>query len=89
MADEKFCRGDIVRNVWAGEGNPYRYLLYLGKGTIKQGRHTHKVYNCIGYDGRKVDLFRDEPSIEKIGHMDEYDKFMTALKLLKEGAENG
>ena len=89
MSNEKFKRGDIVRNVWAGSGNPYKYLMYIGKGTVKQGRYTHKVFCCIGYDGKKVNLFMDgikpgEPSIEKIGHIDEYDKFMSALKMLKE-----
>lgn len=94
MADEKFHRGDIVRNVWAGDGNPFKHLLYLGPGTTKQGRYTHKVFHCIGYDGRKVDLFCEgkepgEPSIKKIGHMEEYDRFISALKMLKERVNNG
>lgn len=86
---ETFRRGDIVRNVWAGDGNPYQYVMYLGKSTIRQGRYCHKVYEAIGYDGKKIHLFTDgrepgEPSIVKVGHMEEYDKFMSALKQLKD-----
>lgn len=77
-----FRKGDIVQNIFAGGNNPIRLLLYTGKGTCRQGRYTHKVYNCIGYDGRKVQLFRDPDCLVKIGHMDEFDKFMEALKSL-------
>lgn len=46
-------KGDVVRNEYAGEGNPIRYVLYLGIGTFKQGRYTHKVYKGIGFDGER------------------------------------
>lgn len=89
---DELRKGDIVLNIFAGKRNPTRFLLYIGKGTCRQGRYTHKVYDCIGYDGRKVQLFRDPDGLVKVGHMDEFDTFIAALKLLKDrkdGDNNG
>lgn len=86
-----FHKGDIVQNLFAGKNNPTRFLLYIGKGTCRQGRYTHKVYDCIRYDGKKVQLFRDPDGIVKVGHMDEFDTFMGALNALryrKDGDDN-
>ena len=77
-------KGDIVLNIFAGKRNPKRFLLYIGKGTCRQGRYTHKVYDCIDYDGQKVQLFRDPDGLVNVGHMDEFDTFIAALKLLKD-----
>lgn len=77
-------KGDIVQNIFAGKRNPTRFLLYIGKGTCRQGRYTSRVYDCIGYDGRKVQLFREPDGLVKVGHMDEFDKFMAALATLKD-----
>ena len=52
-------KGDIVMNIFAGKRNPTRFLLYICKGTCWQGKYSQKVYNCIGYDGKKVQLFQD------------------------------
>lgn len=90
MAD--FRKGDIVQNIFAGKNNPTRFLLYIRKGTCRQGRYSHNVYDCIGYDGKKVQLFRDPDGLIKVGHMDEFDAFMATLKALadrKDGADNG
>lgn len=73
-------KGDIVRNIYAGKGNPCAYLLYLGKGTCRQGRYRHKVYDCIGYDGKKVQVLRENDPLVLVGHMDEFDAFLAALK---------
>ena len=54
----EFSKGDIVCNKYAGLDNPYRYLMYLGKSTITQGRYRHKGYDCLAYDGHKIQLFR-------------------------------
>lgn len=78
-------KGDIVRNRFVGDSNPQRFLLYLGKSTIRQGRYSHKGYDCIAYDGRKVQLFREGDPLIKVGHMDEYDTFVAALRRLKDG----
>ena len=83
-----FRKGDIVRNIYAGEGNPYRYLLYLGKGAIRQGRYRHKVYDCLGYDGEKVQLFRENDPLVLVGHMEEFDAFMAALRSLADRGKN-
>ena len=77
-----FRKGDIVRNVFAGKNNPTAHLLYLGKGTCRQGRYSHKVYNCIGYDGQKVQVFRENEPLVLVGHMTEFDAFMAALRSL-------
>ncbi len=78
-----FRKGDIIINIYAGAGNPNRYLMYVGKGAIRQGRYIHKSYDCITYDGKKAQFFRDDAQFEVVGHMDEFDSFMAALKRLK------
>ena len=77
-------KGDIIKNLWAGESNPTKCLLYIGKSSVKQGRYTEKTYRCIGFDGGIVHLLRDNARIEIIGHMDEFDRFMAELKKLKD-----
>ena len=84
-----FRKGDIVRNMHAGAGNPNRHLMYVGKGIIRQGRYTHKSYDCIAYDGEKVQFFRDDAQFEVVGHMDEFDSFIAALKKLKSMEQEG
>ena len=89
---DEFRKGDIVRNVFAGENNPTAHLLYLGKGTCRQGRYSHKVYDCIGYDGTKVQVFREDDPLVVVGHMREFDDFIVALRKLadmKTEAEQG
>lgn len=81
MEVEGLKRGDIIKNNHAGNVDPY--LVYLRKGTIRQGRYTHKSYDCLSSDGRKVQLFRDTADIIKVGHMEEFDAFMSALNALK------
>lgn len=78
----EFRKGDIVRNRFAGNGNPAAHLLYLGKGTCRQGRYSHKVYDCIGYDGQKVQVFRSDDPLVLVGHMPEFDAFLAALRKL-------
>lgn len=80
----EFKKGDIVKNIYAGEHNPIKYLLYIGKCTIKQGRYKSKGYKCVAFDGRKVQLFRDNDPLVKVGHMNEFDEFTKALKSLLE-----
>lgn len=82
---DKLAKGDIVRNRFAGDANPRRLMVYLGKSTIRQGRYTHRGYDCLDYDGEKVQLFRENDPLVKVGHMDEYDAFMSALGRLKDG----
>ncbi len=84
-----FRKGDIVRNLYAGEGNPCRYLMYFGKGTVRQGRYTHKTYDCIDYSGEKAHFIRDDAHFEVVGHMEEFDSFIAALKNLKTMGQNG
>ena len=88
MGKDKIEKGDIIKNNFAGDGNPDKYLLYLGKGTIKQGKYIHSVYKCLSFDGKKVNLFAEKymggiPAMIYIGHMDEYDAFIKKLRILK------
>lgn len=55
MAELK--RGDIVCNRYAGRGNPHRYLLYLGKSTITQGRYRSRGYTCLTHEAQKNPAF--------------------------------
>lgn len=80
----EFRKGDIVRNIYAGKGNPNRYLIYLCKSTIRQGRYRHKGYDCLNYCGEKVQLFRDNEPLILVGHLKEFDNFISALKSLKD-----
>lgn len=66
MDGATFKRGDIVKNLFAGENNPYRYLLYIRKGTIRQGRYTSKSYDGIGYDGKMHQFFRDDAQLVRV-----------------------
>ena len=85
MGKDKIEKGDIIKNNFAGDGNPCQYLLYLGKGTIKQGKYTHSVYKCLSFEGEK---YTDGiPVMTYIGHMDEYDAFIKQLKTLKDFRE--
>ena len=77
-------KGDIVRNIFAGNNNPNAHLLYLGKGSCWQGRHKHKIYNCVNYEGEKVQIFRENEPLVVVGHMKEFDNFISALQKLKD-----
>ncbi len=85
METEKLVKGDIVKNRFAGDKNPRRLMVYLGKSTIRQGRYSHKGYTCLDYDGQITQLFRDNDPLIEVGHMDEYDSFIKALRRLKDG----
>lgn len=80
----EFVKGDIVQNRFAGEHNPRRLMVYLGKSTIRQGQYRHKGYTCLDYDGEKVQLFRENDPLVKVGHMKEFDDFVDALRRLAE-----
>lgn len=82
--DGEYVKGDIVINLFTTAANPCHRLLFIRKGTCRQGRYTHKTYDCIDYSGRKVQLFRNEKCLKKVGHMDEFDHFLEALKNLRE-----
>ena len=89
MTEYNFRKGDIIRNLWAGPNNPTAYLVYLRKSSICQGRYGHKTYECLDYKGRKVQLMREDAKMELIGHMEEFDDFVSALESLKDLSENG
>ena len=73
-----FKRGDILENGWTTERNPLHLSVYLKCG--KCG--CQNTYDCIGYDGRIVHNCRDNNKLSVVGHMEEFDKFVKALKNL-------
>lgn len=80
-----FRKGDIVKNCCVGKGNPDRYLLYIGKCTIRHGRYnTSKGYLCRNWEGEDIELSREYDPLEYVGHMDAFESFMAELKKLKE-----
>lgn len=83
-----FRKGDVLRNDWAGDENPIKYTMFLGCGTIKQGRFKTKAYDCIAYNGAKVQHLRHDNRLVKVGHIDEFDAFLLMLKKLKGWNEN-
>lgn len=87
MSEYNFRKGDIIRNLWVGSKNPEAYLLYIRKSSVKLGGYTMESYECLAYDGRSVHLFANGAKLEFVGHMEEYDKFIAALKNLKLKAE--
>lgn len=82
--ENELKKGDIIINEWAGARNPIKKLLFIRKSSIKQGRYTQKTLECFDYRGRKVHLMRDYDHITKVGHMSEFDAFISALKQLKD-----
>lgn len=84
MQDEIALKpGDVVENGWAGRENPYRRLLYLRKGTIGSGMNKHKTFDFIGFDGKLVKLFEGNANLIRVGHMEEYDNLIAALRSLR------
>lgn len=72
-------KGDIVVNVNTSRENIYHHLMYLGK--------VGRCYECLDFEGRKIKLYctniRGEDTLTVVGHMNEYDTFVKALRLLK------
>lgn len=81
-------KGDILKNNYAGVNNPLRYVVFLRCGSCKQGRYSHKCYDCLTYRGEIAQFFRDDKQFEVVGHMNELDDLIHALASLKEMASN-
>lgn len=67
-------RGDIVENKFVPKGHKYRYLLYSGANELG--------HSYVTYDGHTLDYGPKE--LKVVGHMDEFDAFMDAIKRLKD-----
>lgn len=65
-----------MKNRFAGERNPIKYTVFL-----EDGYFNH--YVCMAHDGRKVYFDRDDNPLLVVGHMDEFDRLVIALKKLK------
>lgn len=76
---KRLHKGDILRNDWAGEINPHRYVMYIS--TMKN------VIKCLAYDGEIVSVGKHNNKLVVVGHIKEYDDFIRALRKLKGGDE--
>jgi len=71
--------GDILRNDWAGEGNPQKYTMYLRRGKVGNQR----TIDCVAYDGRIAPHCETDNRLVVVGHIKEYDEFIKALSILR------
>lgn len=89
MMDElkscRFKKGDILENGWTTEKNPFHLSVFLKCGKVG----GQKTYDCITYDGRIVNHCQDGNKLNAVGHMKEYDEFMSALKKLDRRVDDG
>ena len=80
---QRMRRGDVLRNDWAGEENPYKYTMY-----IRKGKHCgHTTIDCLSYDGKIVRHGEQDNRLVVVGHLKEYDDFICALKNIKGGIQ--
>lgn len=76
---QRLKKGDILCNNYAGKSNPYKYIMYVKRGS----NGTEKTIDCLAYDGSIIRLREFLNQLIVVGHLDEYDKFVRALKTLK------
>ena len=70
--------GDIVRNDWAGDGNPIKYFIYTGIS----GRYATGLY-VSGNEIRPVRYYKEEMKTDKfvvVGHCNYRDVIIGDLK---------
>lgn len=79
-----FKKGDILENGWTTEKNPTHLSVFVKCGKIG----NEKTYDCIGYDGIIVHHCRENNKLNVVGHMKEYDDFVSALKTLDRRVDN-
>lgn len=70
--------GDILRNDWAGDDNPHKYTMYLGRAKAC-GQQTFK---CLAYNNSIVHHCASNNRLVVVGHLKEYDEFIDGLKNL-------
>ena len=83
---QKFRKGDILYNTATSKDNPFSHQLYLGMSKC-QGQ---KCYKTMHFNGTIGNYFVDDKfPMEYVGHLNEYDEFISAIKHLglKGGAE--
>lgn len=78
-------KGDILKNGWTTEKNPTHLSVFVKCGKVG----NQKTFDCIGYDGSLIHHLQYDNKIEVVGHMEEYDSFISALKKLNRSEING
>ena len=73
-----FKKGDILENGWTTERNAFHLSVFLKCGNVG----GQKTYDCISCDGRILNHLRDGNKLTAVGHMKEFDDFVSALKKL-------
>ena len=76
---KRLHKGDILRNDWAGENNPNRYVMYISTG--------ENIIKCLTYDGEIIGLGKHNNKLVIVGHIKEYDDFIRELRKLKDGEQ--
>lgn len=54
--------GDIIRNEWAGDGNPHKVVMFI--------KATKRYVNWIALDGSQGQTYRRDHRIRKIYELD-------------------
>ena len=74
-------KGDILRNDWAGENNPQKYVMFV--------RREENLIRCLTYDGKIIGLGKHNNKLVVVGHIKEYDDFSRSLRKLKDMRKEG
>lgn len=77
---QRLRAGDVLRNDWASDDNPQKYTMYLKRGKLG----NYKTFQCIAYDGCICHHEISNNRLEVVGHINEYDDYMAALRRLYE-----
>lgn len=77
---QKLNKGDILRNDWTSEENPFHYTMYIKRGRVGNQR----TIDCLAYDGSIVNWCEYDNKLCIVGHLKEYDNFISALSKLSE-----
>lgn len=71
--------GDVLRNDWTGESNPYHHTMYIKRGRVG----NQKTIVCVGYDGDTAHHCEADNRLVVVGHLKEYDDYKAALLRLR------
>lgn len=71
--------GDILRNDWTDESNPYCHTMYIRRGKVG----NQKTIECVSYDGNTVHHCEANNRLVVVGHLQEYDDYKNALSHLR------
>lgn len=77
---QRLHKGDLLRNDWAGENNPQKITMYIGRGKIG----SNETIKALSHDGRVVHHCKKDNRLVVVGHLFAYDAFVEALSRITE-----